>query len=90
MSNFFNVIVLKAEEKTLKFHKKRIIFGTIVSSDVRLNSNTIDPIHAVLEKGKIFDLASNLGVMVNDDENALEMMVETTSERGNELYISLL
>jgi outer membrane biosynthesis protein TonB len=66
MSNFFNVIVLKAEEKTLKFHKKRIIFGTIVSSDVRLNSNTIDPIHAVLEKGKIFDLASNLGVMVND------------------------
>jgi pSer/pThr/pTyr-binding forkhead associated (FHA) protein len=54
-----------------RVHKERLVLGSVVSADVRLTSDGVAPIHAVLEldaktgTATIYDLASDSGVFVN-------------------------
>jgi len=64
------VLKLKDGDKTYRLNKARIIIGSIVSADVRVQGEGVAPIHAVLEIGDenvgiIYDLASDSGVYVN-------------------------
>ncbi len=46
------VFVLKrlgGDERVFKFHKDRIVIGSVVSADMKLNGEGISPIHAVIE-----------------------------------------
>jgi TonB family protein len=64
-----------AEPRIFRFHKDRIVIGTVISADVRLAGEGVSPIHAVIELGTpgggpgagatIYDLASDSGVFVN-------------------------
>ncbi|MDR3608270.1 MAG: AgmX/PglI C-terminal domain-containing protein [Oligoflexia bacterium] len=69
------------QTKAFRLHKERLVIGSVVSADVRLSGEGIAPIHAVLEvsnpshaagavigEAKIFDLASESGVFVNDQK----------------------
>jgi pSer/pThr/pTyr-binding forkhead associated (FHA) protein len=54
-----------------RVHKERLVLGSVISADVRLTSDGVAPIHAVLEldagggSATIYDLASDSGVFVN-------------------------
>ena len=55
-----------------RVNKTRIVIGSVVSADIRIEGNGIAPLHAVIEisqdgKGQatIFDLASDTGITVN-------------------------
>jgi pSer/pThr/pTyr-binding forkhead associated (FHA) protein len=54
-----------------RVHKERLVLGSVISADVRLTSEGVAPIHAVLEldpvgtTATIYDLASDSGVFVN-------------------------
>jgi pSer/pThr/pTyr-binding forkhead associated (FHA) protein/outer membrane biosynthesis protein TonB len=55
-------------KKTFRLDKERIVLGSVVSADVRLSGDGVEPIHAVLEllpEPVIYDLASETGVFVN-------------------------
>ena len=60
-----------AGEKVFRLHKKRAVFGSATSSDVRLDNESVSPVHAILEvngvdgKPVIYDLASDSGIQVN-------------------------
>jgi hypothetical protein len=72
------IILLHSEERKLLFRldKQRVVIGSVESADVRLSGDGIAPIHAVIELGfdaakntynpAIYDLASEMGVFVND------------------------
>ena len=70
----FNLILRQGKEetkKTYKVNKKRLVIGSALSSDIRIQQNAISNVHAVVEiddKGQatIFDMASETGVFVND------------------------
>src|SRR6478609_6708816 len=60
------------KERVFKFDKERIVLGSVVSADVRLSGDGVEPIHAVIEMASgpdleptIYDLASETGVFVN-------------------------
>lgn len=60
----------EGERQVFRLHKQRVVVGSVVSADVRLNGIGVSPIHAVLELdekggGTIYDLASETGVYVN-------------------------
>lgn len=58
-------------KKTYKVNKKRLVVGSALSSDIRIQQNAVSNVHAVVEmddKGNatIFDMASETGLFVND------------------------
>src|SRR4051812_23553487 len=67
------VIVLTGAGRAHRFHKERIVLGSVVSSDLRVAGEGISPIHAVLEISTdparpgafLYDLASDTGTFVN-------------------------
>lgn len=75
MSDQVVVLTVKSQkasgEKVFRLHKKRAVFGSSTSSDVRLDDPSVSPVHAILEvsgidgKPVIYDLASDTGVQVN-------------------------
>jgi outer membrane biosynthesis protein TonB len=58
-------------KQTYKVNKKRLVIGSALSSDIRIQQNSVSNVHAVVEmddKGNatIFDMASETGVYIND------------------------
>ncbi len=58
-------------KKTFKVNKKRLVIGSALSSDIRIQQNAVSNVHAVVEmddKGNatIFDMASETGLFVNE------------------------
>jgi outer membrane biosynthesis protein TonB/pSer/pThr/pTyr-binding forkhead associated (FHA) protein len=70
----FNLILMQGKEeikKTFKVNKKRIVIGSALSSDIRIQQNAVSNVHAVVEmddqgNAQIYDMASETGVFVND------------------------
>ncbi len=85
-----NVITGKgAEEKrrTFQLNKKRIVIGSALSSDVRIEQNSVSNVHAVIElddqgKGHIYDMMSETGVFVNGNK-----IVTTDLKDGDEIKV---
>ena len=69
----FNLILKQGKEeskKTYKVNKKRLVIGSALSSDIRIQQNAVSNVHAVVEiddngKATIFDMASETGVFLN-------------------------
>jgi hypothetical protein len=70
----FNLHLRSGKEeikKTFKVNKKRIVVGSALSSDIRIQQNSVSNVHAVVEmdekgQAEIFDMASETGLFVND------------------------
>lgn len=70
----FNLITGKGRDeikKTYKVNKKRLVIGSALSSDIRIQQNAVSNVHAVVEmdeqgQAHIYDMASETGVFVND------------------------
>src|SRR5688500_14186597 len=70
----FNLITGKGRDeikKTYKVNKKRLVIGSALSSDIRIQQNAVSNVHAVVEMDEhgaahIYDMASETGVYVND------------------------
>lgn len=70
----FNVITGKGKEeskRTFRLHKGRVVIGSALSSDIRIQQNSVSNVHAVIELTDqgvphIYDMASETGVFVND------------------------
>ncbi len=60
-------------ERSIRIEKNRFVLGSLVSADVRVTGDGIEPIHAVCEWDSatktlvIYDLASRSGVLVNGE-----------------------
>ncbi len=86
----FNLILRHGKEetkKTYKVNKKRLVIGSALSSDIRVQQNAISNVHAVVEiddngKATIFDMASETGVFLNDKKIVSEELKD-----GDELKI---
>lgn len=69
----FNLITGKGrdeQKKTYKVNKKRLVIGSALSSDIRIQQNAVSNVHAVVEMDEqghtyIYDMASETGVFVN-------------------------
>lgn len=64
-------------KQTYKVNKKRLVVGSALSSDIRIQQNAVSNVHAVVEmddKGNatIFDMASETGVFVNDKKTVFQ------------------
>jgi len=78
----FNLHVKTGKEeikKTYKVNKKRLVIGSALSSDIRIQQNAVSNVHAVVEmddKGnaEIFDMASETGLFVNDKKIVSQML----------------
>ena len=70
----FNLITGQGKEeqkKTYKVNKKRVVIGSALSSDIRIQQNAVSNVHAVVEmdehgSAQIYDMASETGVFLND------------------------
>jgi TonB family protein len=70
----FNLITGKGKEeqkKTFKVNKKRVVIGSALSSDIRIQQNAVSNVHAVVEMDEngnahVYDMASETGLFVND------------------------
>lgn len=79
-----HIIRLDTGGESYKLHKKRVVVGSVVSADVRIEGPGVSPIHAVVEvdrdpvSGKdcamIYDLASVSGVFVGSDRVVTRML----------------
>ncbi len=68
-------VLEQGKSQTFLVSKDRIVFGSVESADIRLDSKGVAPIHAILEidrgaspesvSARLIDLASPTGVMVN-------------------------
>ncbi len=93
-SNDF-IAVVKVGDLKYRFHKKRIVIGSVTSADVRLLGDGIAPIHAVLEidlekkSGKIYDIASETGVFVNGAKTLTAEVVTKDSIAIGPIQISI-
>ncbi len=73
----FNLILGKGREeqkKTFKVNKKRVVIGSALSSDIRIQQNAVSNVHAVVEMDEngnahIYDMASETGLFVNDQKS---------------------
>lgn len=73
----FNLITGKGKDevkKTYKVNKKRLVIGSALSSDIRIQQNAVSNVHAVVEMDEqglahIYDMASETGVFVNDKKS---------------------
>ncbi|RYZ94847.1 MAG: FHA domain-containing protein, partial [Proteobacteria bacterium] len=72
----FNLITRQGKEeikKTYKVNKKRLVIGSALSSDIRIQQNAVSNVHAVVELdengiAQVYDMASETGVFVNDNK----------------------
>jgi pSer/pThr/pTyr-binding forkhead associated (FHA) protein len=60
-------------KKPFKVKKKRLVIGSALSSDIRIQQNSVSNVHAVVEMDDqgithIYDMASETGVFVNDQK----------------------
>lgn len=86
----FNVITRSGKEdskKTYKINKKRIVIGSALSSDIRIQQNAVSNVHAVVEMDEngiahVYDMASETGVFVNEKRSFSEELKD-----GDELKI---
>lgn len=70
----FNLITglgKEEQKKTFKVNKKRLVIGSALSSDIRIQQNAVSNVHAVVEmddngQARIYDMASETGVFIND------------------------
>lgn len=70
----FNLITRAGKEetkKTYKVNKKRLVIGSALSSDIRIQQNAVSNVHAVVEMDEsgaahFYDMASETGVFLND------------------------
>lgn len=74
-------------KKTYKLHKRRILVGSALSSDIRIQQNSVSNVHAVIELddqniAHVYDMASETGVFVNGQK-----VVSQTLKNGDELKI---
>lgn len=79
-----HIVRLETGGDSFKLHKKRVVVGSVVSADVRIEGPGVSPIHAVIEierdpvSGKdcatIYDLASVSGVFVGHDRVVTRML----------------
>ncbi len=78
VGDFQHVIVLNLitgqgkdeKKKTFKLNRRRVVIGSALSSDVRIQQNSVSNVHAVIEmnaegKAHIYDMASETGLFVN-------------------------
>jgi hypothetical protein len=86
----FNLFIKTGKEevkRTYKVNKKRLVIGSALSSDIRIQQNAVSNVHAVVEmddKGnaEIFDMASETGLFVNDKK-----VVSQVLKDGDEVKI---
>lgn len=86
----FNLITGKGRDevkKTFKVNKKRIVIGSALSSDIRIQQNAVSNVHAVVEMddsghAHVYDMASETGVFINDKKALSEELKD-----GDELKI---
>lgn len=72
----FNLITRQGKEetkKTYKVNKKRVVIGSALSSDIRIQQNAVSNVHAVVEiddsgTAQVYDMASETGVFINDNK----------------------
>ena len=90
------VFVIKSkgqrDDKVLKFHKSRLVIGSVISADIRLVGEGVAPIHAVLEVdgssqlgvagSTIYDLGSDTGLFVNGSK-----VVTKSLRSGDEITV---
>ena len=74
-------------KKVFKVNKPRLIIGSALSSDIRIQQNAVSNLHAVIEmdetgKPVIYDMASETGVFLNDKK-----IVSESLKDGDELKI---
>ncbi|MCO5141784.1 MAG: AgmX/PglI C-terminal domain-containing protein [Oligoflexia bacterium] len=86
----FNVIVGVGKEeskKTYKVNKKRVVIGSALSSDIRIQQNAVSNVHAVVEMDEtglvqVYDMASETGVFLNDRKTLVSELKD-----GDELKV---
>lgn len=86
----FNLITGKGKDeikRTYKINKKRLVIGSALSSDIRIQQNAVSNVHAVVEMDEqgvahIYDMASETGVFVNDKKTLTEELKD-----GDEIKI---
>lgn len=86
----FNVLMKAGREetkKTYKVNKKRLVIGSALSSDIRIQQNSVSNVHAVVEMddngvAHIYDMASDTGVFVNEKKT-----LSAELKNGDELKI---
>lgn len=66
-------------KKTFKVNKKRLVIGSALSSDIRIQQNSVSNVHAVVEmddqgNATIFDMASETGLFLNDKKIVAEQL----------------
>jgi hypothetical protein len=69
----FNLITGQGRDeikKTYKVNKKRLVIGSALSSDIRIQQNAVSNVHCVVEmdengQAHVFDMASETGVFLN-------------------------
>lgn len=63
---------------TYRLNKDRVVIGSVVSADVRLNDPSVAPIHAVVERSAdgavIYDLASEAGISVSGQKTVTQAL----------------
>lgn len=86
----FNLITGQGPDehkKTFKLHKRRVVIGSAMSSDIRIQQNSVSNVHAVVELddknvAHIYDMASETGIFVNG-----QRLVSHTIKSGDEIKI---
>jgi len=74
---------------TWRVHKNRVVIGAVDTADIRLKSEGVSPIHAVIEMSvdgqgaTLFDLASDTGVTLNGKKAITEFL-----KSGDEIGIA--
>lgn len=72
----FNLLTQSGKEmvkKTYKVNKQRLVIGSALSSDIRIQQNAVSNVHAVVEMDEqgnahFYDMASETGVFLNDQK----------------------
>ncbi|MGZ3709643.1 MAG: FHA domain-containing protein, partial [Bdellovibrionota bacterium] len=86
------LILLASGEKSFRLDKERLVIGSVISADVRILGDGVEPLHAVLEISSdaiggalgatIYDLASDSGVFINGKK-----VVSSPLKSGDEITI---
>lgn len=94
MPDHGKVLILTGKEKVHRFHKNRVVIGTVDSADIRLQGDGVSPLHAVIEltqdpvsgaiKASIYDLASDTGVFIDGKK-----VITTELKGGDDITIGI-
>ena len=86
----FNVITGKGKDevkRSYKLNKNQVVVGSALSSDIRIQQNSVSNVHAIIEMDSqggihIYDMASETGVFIND-----KRVVSEEVKDGDEIKI---